>query len=197
MGTGDVRKEKKIKNLLSSKPVTPDADYRQTRLSCTYKCEAGVRSCCLFISSPYQSQSGLSAPLVFTLPPSSFSPMRSNPFSHAPQGHLLTHLFFVCIPPLGGSLTLYIPVILNGGGGGSAQVPPRLRESCEIVAVVPALTWLLWPVVSGAPTLSNLQQLSHPHGVTVPVCLTHSTYQPTVPNHKNHRHHDDPKPASV
>lgn len=108
-------------------------------------------------------------PTLFHTPSFSFSLLQKNPFSHIPCGHLLTHIFFVCITPLSSSLTQYLPVILSNRG---AQVQPCLCIS-EIVAVVRALR-LLWPILTIAPTLSNLQQLSQPHEVTAPVCLTHT-----------------------
>lgn len=103
MGTGDTEE---------NSPWALSSDtwccLRQTRLSCTYKCESRSEKL-LFIYFSSQSQSGLSTPLAFTLLLSSFSfsSLHKDPFSHVARGHLLTHILFVCIAPLSRSLAIH------------------------------------------------------------------------------------------
>lgn len=124
---------------------------RQTRLSCTSSVKAGVRSCCLF-NFLTSHKSGQSTPLFFTLPLLlSFSYVETY-FHTYPCGCLLSHIFFVCITPLRGSLTQYIFLL---SGTAKHRCNPVCVCASETVFVISALQ-LLWPSVTIAPTLSTL-----------------------------------------
>lgn len=124
---------------------------RQTRLSCTSSVKAGVRSCCLF-NFLTSHKSGQSTPLFFTLPLFLSLSYVETYFHTYPCGCLLSHIFFVCITPLRGSLTQYIFLL---SGTAKHRCNPVCVCASETVFVTSALQ-LLWPSVTIAPTLSTL-----------------------------------------
>lgn len=136
----------------------------------------------MFIYFSYESQSGLSTPLSFTLRLSLSLSRKRTHFRTYPVD-ICSHIFSlsVSLHSTEFSHTIYSCYFEQQRCTGATL------SVCisEIVAVVPALRRLR-PILTIAPTLSNLQQLSQPHEVTAPVCLTltqtHIMYQPTVTN---------------
>lgn len=85
--------------------VTPDAVSDRLGWVAHTSVKAGVRSCCLFIFLPShrvacQPHSFSHSSFLFSLP------CIETHFSHVPRAHLLTHILFVGIAPLGRSLAI-------------------------------------------------------------------------------------------